>query len=174
MHILKRLSSRSKCFQILLVSNDALQKYTWDFSESWNRKGKKNWEIMWRKGVRYWTQSPKTMRLEDHEWALESNCHLFHGVCVLSSRLSSVQFSSVAQSCLTLCDSMNHSMPGLPFHHQLLEFTQTDVHRVPDYWLMNQFGIPDPFAYWRRLVQLFKKTSRFLTSCLEVLLMGIE
>ena len=44
----------------------------------------------------------------------------------------SVQFSSVAQSCLTLCDPMNSSMPGLPAHHQLLEFTQTHVHRVSD------------------------------------------
>ena len=44
----------------------------------------------------------------------------------------SVQFSSVAQSCLTLCDSMNHSTPGLPVHHQLPEFTQTHVHRVSD------------------------------------------
>ena len=35
-----------------------------------------------------------------------------------------VQFSSVAQSCPTLCDPMNHSTPGLPVHHQLLEFTQ--------------------------------------------------
>ena len=43
---------------------------------------------------------------------------------------SSVQFSSVAQSCLTLCDPMNHSTPGLPVHHQLLEFTQTHLHRV--------------------------------------------
>ena len=42
------------------------------------------------------------------------------------------QFSSVAQSCPTLCDPMNHSMPGLPVHHQLLEFTQTHVHRVGD------------------------------------------
>ena len=40
----------------------------------------------------------------------------------------SLQFSSVAQSCLTLCDSMNCSTPGLPVHHQLLEFTQTPVH----------------------------------------------
>ena len=40
----------------------------------------------------------------------------------------SVQFSSVAQSCPTLCDSMNHSTPGLPVHHQLPEFTQTHVH----------------------------------------------
>ena len=42
----------------------------------------------------------------------------------------SVQFSSVPQSCLTLCDPMNRSMPGLPVHHQLLEFTQTHVHQL--------------------------------------------
>ena len=45
---------------------------------------------------------------------------------------SSVQFSSVAQSCPTLCDPMNCSMPGLPVHHQLPEFTQTHVHWVGD------------------------------------------
>ena len=45
---------------------------------------------------------------------------------------SSVQFSSVAQSCPTLCDPMNCSMPGLPVHHQFPEFTQTHVHRVSD------------------------------------------
>ena len=39
-----------------------------------------------------------------------------------------VQFSSVAQSCWTLCDPMNHSTPGLPVHHQLPESTQTHVH----------------------------------------------
>ena len=44
----------------------------------------------------------------------------------------SVQFSSVTQSCPTLCDPMNRSTPGLPVHHQLLEFTQTHVHRVSD------------------------------------------
>ena len=43
-----------------------------------------------------------------------------------------VQFISVAQSCLTLFDSINRSMPGLPVYHQLLEFTQTHVHRVGD------------------------------------------
>ena len=42
------------------------------------------------------------------------------------------QFSSVAQSCPTLCDPMNHSTPGVPVHYQLLEFTQTHVHRVSD------------------------------------------
>ena len=39
-----------------------------------------------------------------------------------------VQFSSVAQLCLTLCDPMDCSMPGLPIHHQLPELTQTHVH----------------------------------------------
>ena len=43
-----------------------------------------------------------------------------------------VQFSSVAQSCLTLCNPMNCSTPGLPVHHQLLESTQTHVHQIGD------------------------------------------
>ena len=46
--------------------------------------------------------------------------------------LVSVHFSSVAQLCLTLCDPMNCSIPGLPVHHQLPEFTQIHVHRVTD------------------------------------------
>ena len=46
------------------------------------------------------------------------------------NNFSSVQFSSVAQSCPTLCNPMNCSMPGLPVHHQLKESTQTHVHRV--------------------------------------------
>ena len=59
--------------------------------------------------------------------------HLFH-LNTLSSEAPllhfapSAQFSSVAQSCLTLCYPMNHSTPGLPVHHQLPEFTQTHVH----------------------------------------------
>ena len=53
-----------------------------------------------------------------------SECHLVAH--------SSVQFSSVAQSCPTLCDPMNCNTPGLPVHHQLSEFTQTHVHRVGD------------------------------------------
>ena len=45
---------------------------------------------------------------------------------------ASVQFSSVAQSCPTLCDPMNCSTPGLPVHHQLPEFAKTHVHWVGD------------------------------------------
>ena len=51
---------------------------------------------------------------------------------VPSLLFSSVQFSSVAQLCPTLCDSMNCSTPGLPVYHQLPEFIQTNVHRVGD------------------------------------------
>ena len=46
--------------------------------------------------------------------------------------IRSDQIRSVAQSCPTLCDPMNPSTPGLPVHHQLPEFTQTQVHRVSD------------------------------------------
>ena len=47
---------------------------------------------------------------------------------LVKEREASVQFSSVAQLCLTLCDSMYCSTPGFPVHHQLPEFTQTHVH----------------------------------------------
>ena len=50
----------------------------------------------------------------------------------INRKFRSDQIRSVTQSCLTLCDPMNRSMPGLPVHHQLPEFTQTHVHRVSD------------------------------------------
>ena len=51
------------------------------------------------------------------------------------------QFSSVPQSCPTLCDSMDFSMTGLPVHHQLLEFTQTHVH-----WVSNAIQPSHPLS----------------------------
>ena len=64
--------------------------------------------------------------------------------------IPSVQFSLVAQSCPTLCDPMNHSMLGLPVHHQLLKFAQTHVHWVGD-------GIQPPLSPppWANPGQLF-------------------
>ena len=47
-------------------------------------------------------------------------------------QFSTIQFSSVTQSCPTLCNPMNHSTPGLSVHHRFLEFTQTHVHWVGD------------------------------------------
>ena len=51
---------------------------------------------------------------------------------IYKTEMITVQFSSVAQLCPTLCDSMGYSTPGLPVHHQLPEFTQTHVYRVGD------------------------------------------
>ena len=64
-----------------------------------------------------------------HPWDKSHMIMIYDSSNVL---LDSVQFSSVAQSCPTLCDPMNCSPPGLPVHHQLPEFTQTHVHRVSD------------------------------------------
>ena len=56
----------------------------------------------------------------------------FGGACSEENCAGIHQFSSVAQSCLTLCDPMDCSMPGLPVHHQLPELTRTHVHWVSD------------------------------------------
>ena len=53
-------------------------------------------------------------------------------MCVLCLCVYELQFSSVTQSCLTLCDSLEWSMPGFPVHHQLLQFGKTHVHQVGD------------------------------------------
>ena len=66
---------------------------------------------------------------------LSNNLILCHPLLLLPSifpSISSVQFSSVTQSCPTLCYPMNLSTPGLPVHHQLPELAQTHVHRVSD------------------------------------------
>ena len=68
--------------------------------------------------------------------ASESGCSIIHPG-------SSVQFSLVTQSCPTLCDPMNSSMPGLPVHHQLPEFTQTHVHV---HWVSDAIQPPHPLS----------------------------
>ena len=87
-------------------------------------------------GLRPWWSEEGDGEAERSCHVLSSSLHSFthssiHSFIHLLS-LSSVQFSSVAQSCPTLCDPMNRSTPGLPVHHQLPEFTQTHVHRVSD------------------------------------------
>ena len=58
--------------------------------------------------------------------------HILHILYPFINGLMHLQFSLVAQSCPTLCHPMDCSMPGLPVHHQLPEFTQTQVHWVSD------------------------------------------
>ena len=76
-----------------------------------------------RHGTTDWIQIGKGV----HQGWILSPC-LF----TLYAEFSSVQFSSVTQSCPTLCDPKNHSTPGLPVHHQLPESAQTHVHLVGD------------------------------------------
>ena len=74
-----------------------------------------------------WTvahQAPLSMEFSRQEY--------WSGVPFTTPGHLSLQFSSVAQSCPTLCDPMNRSSPDLPIHHQLPEFTQTHVHWVGD------------------------------------------
>ena len=73
------------------------------------------------------THSAGSVSVESLGPGAHKNCPQF--VVILPSL---DQIRSVAQSCPTLCDPMNHSTPGLPVHHQLPEFTETHVHRVSD------------------------------------------
>ena len=83
--------------------------------------------IRWSK---YWSFSSRSSPSNEYSGLID-----WFDLLVVQRALESspsIQFSSVTRSCPTLCDPMNHSMPGLPDHHQLLEFTQTHVHRVCD------------------------------------------
>ena len=74
--------------------------------------------------------------------------------------LQEPQFSSVAQSCPTLYNPMNRSTPGLPVHHQLLEFTQTPVHRVGDaIQPSHPLSSPSPPAPIPPSIRVFSKES---------------
>ena len=83
------------------------------------------WKISWTEEPGE-LQSIGSQRVR-HKWA--TTTYLLH---TLNLHIPSDHFSSVTQSCPTLCYPMNRSAPGLPVHHQLQEFTQTHVHRVSD------------------------------------------
>ena len=106
-----------------------------------------SWTLSWRHR-RWWSYDPllprdssqfmisRSLKLlslwpSENKW---SNWSLYSLICPISfqSIFVSVQFSSVSQSCPTLCDPMNRSTPGFPVHHHLPEFTQTHVHQVRD------------------------------------------
>ena len=73
---------------------------------------------------------------------------------------SNLSFSSVAQSCPTLCDPMDCSMPSFPVHHQLLELAQTHVHWVGDaIQPSHPLSSPSPFAFNLRSIRVFSNES---------------
>ena len=75
-------------------------------------------------------------------------------------QMTSVQFSSVAQSCLTLCDPMDCSMPGFPVHNHLPEFTQTHVHWISDVIQpSHHLSSPSPPAFNLSQHQVFSNES---------------
>ena len=74
-----------------------------------------------------------------------------------------VQFSSVAQSCPTLCNPMNHSTPGLPVHHQLPEFTQTHVHWVSDA-IQPSHPLSSPLVKFNLILYILGKLTEIITS----------
>ena len=77
-----------------------------------------------------WVPFPSPMH-ECQCYSVDLSYPLLSPLCPQDQPLHlSVQFSSVAQSCLTLCDPMNCSTPGLPVHHHLPEFTPNNIHRV--------------------------------------------
>ena len=94
-------------------------------------------------------------------WPLVTNTFLhMYTACVMYFALLISQFSSVTQSCLTLCDPMGCSMPALPVHKQLPEFTQTHVHWVgdaiqPSYPLLS----PSPPAFNLSQLRVFSNES---------------
>ena len=110
-----------------------------------------------------WRLSPKSVYI----------LHLTLQICLLflwirgpispHSALDSVQFSSVAQSCPTPFNPMNHSTPGLPVHHQLPEFTQTHVHRVSDAITYCSINCWKKFAYkWTQTIRIHITSTYFI------------
>ena len=87
------------------------------------KKGLKKKELLEIKNIIAEMKTKITRRLEVNVEGMSWKVEQSH---------ESDQIRSVAQSCPTLCDPMNHSTPGLPVHHQLPEFTQTHAHRVSD------------------------------------------
>ena len=89
--------------------------------DPWFRK------VPWR---RKWRPTPLFLPEKFHGQRSLAGCSLWGRKSRTRLSNETTQFSSVTQSCPTLCDPMNCGTPGLPVHHQLPEFTQTHVHRV--------------------------------------------
>ena len=92
-----------------------------------------------------------TSKCSWHKRWIRQSCgkNMWKGLCPLSGRRypqncsDDICISSVVQSCPALCDTMNHSTPSLPVHHQLLEFTQTHVYQVSDA-IQSSHSLPSP------------------------------
>ena len=95
---------------------------------------------------------------------------IFHYILSDSLRFSPVQFSSVPLSCLTFCDPINRSMPGLPIHHQLLEFTQTrpSTHLIPWCPLLPLPPVPPSIRVFSNESTLFMRWPKYWSFSLSI------
>ena len=120
-------SKESPCFFILKTSDDLLMTFLMWFMGS--QRAGHDWvtDIIWSDSLLITLQFYYFIKYFQQLYLLPQQPEVYTSVYHCS-----VQFSSVAQSCLTPCDPMNCSMPGLPVHHLLPKFTQTHIHLVGD------------------------------------------
>ena len=123
----------------LVIANNIFEQhkkrlYPWTSPDGqyWNQIAYILCSRRWRSSIQSAKTTPGAACGSDHELCIAKFRLKLKKVGKITRLLSSVQFSSVAQSCPILCNPMNCSMPGLPVHHQLLEFIQTHVHQVSD------------------------------------------
>ena len=123
----------------LVIANTLFQQhkgrlYTWTLPDGqhWNQIGYILHSQRWKSSIQSAEIRPGADCGSDHELLIAKFRLKLKKVGKTTRLFSSVQFSSVAQSCLTHCDAMDCSTPGLPVPHQCLEFAQTHVHWVSD------------------------------------------
>ena len=147
----------SHCKDVLIVCSHLRSKH-WCFPHSWLSHTQLPWTSARTDAVAFMAATclcPPALHAPNL-WTLSELelMKLNPGLC------TPVQFSSVTQSCLTLCNPMDCSTPGFPVHHQLLELTQTHVHWVSDAMQPSY----SPVAPFYSCLQSFPASASFLMS----------